>query len=521
MDAERVRRAFGRADAQLASQEAGQEAAPGGGEGPRAEARRLLREIAERFDARLRLALVGRVSSGKSTLANALLGAGRAPTGALELTFNVTWFRHAETPSLTLHLTDGSPPQRHDPAALERFAVRAREQDPALRELLRRVDHLEIGEPSPALRDYDLADTPGLDSVHGEDSANALRWLGRPPEHVREGTVAHAGRADALIAVFDRGLSHGFAELLRDFAGAGLGAAGPVTTVGALTKVEQYWHATGADPLAEGRRVAESLMEAADARRLLYDIRPVVGLLGAAAATFTEEEHADLTELTKLDSEELRAHVRRVPFFAHRELPGVPLPPARRAALLERFGAYGVWLACELIRQDLTDTAGLRAELLRRSGVEDLRRLLLDHFGNRASLIKLDRAIRETRVLADRLGDAVAPAAAGILRLEFSEHAFRELAVLRDHYAGRLALTPPEVRELLRVTGESGATPAARLGLPEDAPPEALAGRAREGLERWALAAALGEHSGPTRTAAGVIRRSYELLLHELRRGAA
>ena len=45
------------------------------------------------------VALVGRVSSGKSTLTNALLGSDLVATGARELTFNVNVLRHGDAPA--------------------------------------------------------------------------------------------------------------------------------------------------------------------------------------------------------------------------------------------------------------------------------------------------------------------------------------------------------------------------------------------------------------------------------------
>lgn len=68
-------------------------------------------------------------------------------------------------------------------------------------------------------------------------------------------------------------------------------------------------------------------MESAGARRLLFELGPVAGLLGSAASTFTEEDHADLVTLSRLDQDALARHVRRGPHFAGRELPDVPVPP--------------------------------------------------------------------------------------------------------------------------------------------------------------------------------------------------
>ena len=50
-------------------------------------------QVRDALAAPLRVAVAGRVSSGKSTLVNALLGKRVAPTSAGECTKIVTWFR--------------------------------------------------------------------------------------------------------------------------------------------------------------------------------------------------------------------------------------------------------------------------------------------------------------------------------------------------------------------------------------------------------------------------------------------
>ncbi len=486
------------------------------------EARAALTEERARIAAPLRVALVGRVSSGKSTLANALLGGERVPTGVEELTFNVNWLRHGPARTLTVHYTDGTPAQRRDIAELEKLTARARGA-PELAALLRRIDYLEITDPHPYLRDFDLVDTPGLDSHFGEDSANTLRFLALDEGDVRAATLGQAAKADALVLVFARGLASSEEDLLRDFTGAGVGAAGPVTTVGALTKVELFWPAHD-DPLAEGRRVAGRLMDAAGARRLLYDLCPLASLVGAAAGSCTDQDVADLTALSALTPSELADRVYFGAEFVSADLPHVPVPAARRLALHTRFGGYGIVLAARLIREGADTRETLRAELHRGSGMADFRALLTDHFGHRAELVKLARAVQHTRALPELAGGSpraratLERAATAVTRLEHAEHAFAELAVLRGHYSGAVALDPPDAADLLRVTGEYGHAPHALLGLPADATAPRLTARARERLTHWAGLTADPAHSGATRRACQVVRRSYELLVDRLER---
>ena len=57
----------------------------------------------------MRVAIVGLIKAGKSTVMNALLGETVVPTGAVEATFNVNWLHYAPKPVLLTHFKDGPP----------------------------------------------------------------------------------------------------------------------------------------------------------------------------------------------------------------------------------------------------------------------------------------------------------------------------------------------------------------------------------------------------------------------------
>ncbi|WP_330347138.1 dynamin family protein [Streptomyces sp. NBC_00582] len=509
---ERVWEAFGRAERRL------------GGAQELAAARERLAEIRDGFGARLRVALVGRVSSGKSTLVNALLREERVPTGVSELTFQVTRLHRAARETLTVHYRDGRP---HRVCAVEEFRawVVSAHEDSGRQAELRAVDRLDLGLPHSALDRFDLVDTPGLDSWLGEDSARTLRFLGRTGTDLRHATVEHASRADALVLVFASGLADSEERLLAEVTGSGTRGVEPLTAVGALTKVEHYWPSC-ADPLAEARHVADRLMHRSGGRRTLFELVPVAGRLATGAAAATPRDIADLTALADVDPKTLTARVRRGPYFVSRDYADLPVPPERREALFRRFGGYGIVLACDLIREGLTDGAALLRELRCRSGVEHLGDVLVDHFGNRATVVKLDRAVQEARALpalADTRCDAwvrwrLEEAAEEVTRLRLTEHVFAELHLLRRLYDGTLACSPSEVAEILRLTGEKGDSPACRLGLDEDCDVDTLVRTALRRQAYWA-AVDLDVARGPeVAEAARTVRRSYDLLLDRVQR---
>jgi Dynamin family len=459
---------------------------------------------------RMRVALVGRASAGKSTLANALLGGYRAPTGVQELTYNVNWITHGPKPSLTVHFKDGRPPERRDIGELERLTVRAADDDEWMSHL-KTIAYLRLTDPARYLRSFDLVDTPGLDSVFGTDSENTLRFLGGP--------------VDALVLVFSRAMAAAEPDLLAGFQGRAM-TPSPINAIAALTKVERLWSwPDEPDPLALGREVAAQMMAVPAVRRVTYGVHPVASLVGAAAGELDETDLADLTTLATLDEDTLGRRLRRADAFATREFDDVPLPAERRAHLIGSLTGYGIMLAAQVLREGVADLPSLRRELDIRSGMAGFRTLLVDHFGNRAELIMLNRVFGRVQALLDSAGPRLPPRDRAALTdavREFGRHAladgarFRELEALRAFYEGRLDLCEADGAELLRATGEHGSQSHALLGLPADTAPAVLATTARQRLRYWRERDAWGGFAGPTRVAVSVLVRTYERLVGRL-----
>lgn len=477
----------------------------------------------DRFTATMSIALVGRVSAGKSTLANALLAGPYAATGISELTCNVTSLRHGPRSELTVHFTGGRPPETRDMADLLALSALARD-DPALRDYLAAISYLEVRDRNPHLRAFDLVDTPGLDAAHGSEQVRkTLEFLGRPADSLRAATVSFASQADALVLVFPRTPAATDAEVVGEFVRAGLGAANPITAVGALTKTELYWPEH--DPVAKGRLDAERLMRVPAARDLLFEITPVAGKLAAAAGVLTEADFADLQALSRVPAATLKRRLRFGPAFRTQPYPDLPLPADRRAALFDQFSAYGIAVACEFIDgRDARDADGLRELLAERSGLTGLRRLLLDHFAHRADIIKLRRVIDDLAGLAGRLAASTDPRELDRLRRATAEitlldqqPAFRELAMLRHYWAGELTFTAEEGEELHRVAGERGPGLADQLGLPAGAPPSALAARAAARHDYWSGAKDDPLYAGVSHAAAVVMLNAYDRLIGEVK----
>ena len=455
-------------------------------------ARDALTEARRRLDEPMRVAIVGQIKAGKSTMLNALLGEELVSTGPKELTFNVNWLRYAESQSLRVHFRNGRAPEEHSLPELEALTARREEN----REFLSSIRFIEVFYPNEILRSFNLIDTPGLDSHYVRDSENTLEFLGMSVADFEESTRKESSNADAVVCLFSRSLAASDQKLVAKFQGPLLGAATPINAIGVLTHVEGYWspEQPDRDPLEPGRTVTSRIFGEPEANRVFYTIAPVCSKVALGAQTLTEGQLKTLTQLASLPSERLLQALDSVEEFAGEEAEDLSVPAVRRREVLERLERWGVWLACGLIRDGATELDALKAQLLERSELPKLRELLISHFGNRALLIKLGTSLRKVKpVLREARqasnGDAVAVREAERIleRLELKEHAFKELDVLRTYYSDPegAGLTPEEEKQLVEVTGEHGTSCAARLGLANNVGTAEMLAVAAERMQHW------------------------------------
>jgi len=489
-----------------------------------------VRNAVTRYRLPMRVAVVAQIKRGKSTLVNALLGQDIAPTSQLEATFTVGEFFDAPQPRVVVHFTE--PAAQTLTVAPEDFRTYTI-NDPAQAALLRRIRKVEFGLPNPLLKRFRLLDTPGLGSIHQADSDNTLMTLGvdgflaaeegrrlervlgavgRTAADLHADTVRAIDGADAVVYLFDRGLNERDASVVVRF----LGPLGPslnaLKAIGVLSRCDQYWPADkdGADlltydPLAVARRIVGRYLGRPETRRMFFRILPVAALAAAGTAALDEERLGWLDELGTLEPEQLAEVLSDANRFARADqVAGLRLPREARAALIAGIGAWGTMKAA-LFRRDGVGPEELRQLMQEHSGVTEVRRTLVEHFGNRSALLKLDQALRD---ISDRIyqlrRDAassesdvpeVVDTVAGILeQIRLDEADLPALGVLEDYYHDRLDLDQKEVDEILRVSGEQGRSVTARLGLPDDTPLpeliEAADARASDWINRgevWGL----------------------------------
>ncbi|GAB3575650.1 GTPase [Amycolatopsis endophytica] len=256
------------------------------------------------------------------------------------------------------------------------------------------------------------------------------------------------------------------------------------------------------DAVISARQVARRYRVAPDVRGLCQDVVPVAGLLAAAGRTLTEPEFETLRTLAAVSRTELEPRMLSTDRFVAEEFPA-PVTAADRAALLGRFGLFGVRLALTLIRRDADTLPALAGQLVPRSGLADLRDAIDGCFVARRDVLKARSALIGLEVvLRMEPRPAAAPLAAELERLLAGAHDFRELRLVAALRTGRTHFPAELKTDALRLVGASGTSRAERLGTE----PVLLA------VRRWRDQAENPELSAGERQAAAVVVRSCEAM---------
>jgi hypothetical protein len=417
---------------------------------------RRLEAVARHLDEPLRVALAGRVKAGKSTLLNALVGQRVAATDAGECTRVVTWYGYGSVAQATAYPHSGTSRElrfvRHgDGVALDLVDLRSTD-----------LDQIRVDLPATWLTRMTLVDTPGMGSLSESLGRQAQDFLAS-----ELGDVGDAGGVDAVIYLL-RQLHASDVDFLEVLSDAQLSSTTPVNAVGVLSRADEIGGG-GTDAIEQAHRISTRYREDPRMRGLVQTVLPVAGLLAEAATSLGPEEYADLLTLARLPEATSRLMLVSATRFV--ATPGVPLPPDRRHRLLRLLGMYGVRLALQAVRRAGAQVRreDLVALLTRRSGLTELRRLLLTQFAERRDVLKADSALRTV----DAVTRADPIPAAGHLRqqverLRLGAHELAEIRVLTELRTGQIPAAPEQLAPMDRLLGGDGSDPAVRLGLSPD-----------------------------------------------------
>jgi Dynamin family len=462
-----------------------------------------LRAMLDRLDEPLRVAVAGKVKAGKSTLLNALVGEEIAATDVSECTQVVTWYRDRLTPRVTLYPRNGAARQTPLNRGRSALAIDLGGIPPA------DIERIVVDWPSSHLRTMTLIDTPGIASISTETSLRTQAFLA---------PADAPAPADAVVYLM-RHLHATDARFLESFHDDRVARATPVNAIGVLSRADEIGVGR-IDALFSARRIASRYRCDPQVRRLCQTVVPVAGLLAQAGMTLREAEYAALARVASAPRDEAEALVLSADRFV-RVQTSFPLPAAERAALLRRFGLFGVRLASTLIRQGAANAPELAVELVRRSGLDDLREVLATQFTQRRDLLKARSALLALdQVLRREPQPGAGGLAAEVERILASAHAFAELRLLNELRTGVVTFDPDGLEEAERLLGGAGASPSARLGLAPEADAAELRRGALDALTRWQHRAESPWSSRAVADAARVVVRTCEGLLAFLPNGS-
>lgn len=447
-----------------------------------------LRYHAERFEEPLRIAVSGAARTGKSTVVNAVVGEQIAPVQVADGDQVLTWYRDGPVPRATVYPTEGTPLEVPVSRLDHRLHLDLRQWQ------RHNIERVGVEWPARMLRYATLIDTAAPGSTSGapaEEEADALLHLVRTVD------------SDPL-------------EPLRAAQDNPAARAAPINTILILSRADEIGGGR-VDALTSARLIARRYSHDPRVRALSQHVVALAGLVGYAGRTLAGPEFGALVALAGLERAALEEALLSTDRFLRTELPpGSPGLDLRRS-LLHRLGIFGIRLATTLVRSGCDTQRKLSAQLVRRSGLSELRESISRDFTDRHQVLKARTALLAVeRLLRTEPRSGTKQLRADLERILASAHDFRELRLLAALGTGRVRLPGALSAEAQHLLGGQGTSMAARLGIDQESSEAQLRKLAAESLTRWREQADNPVLSQDQRRAAGVVVRSCEQVLTQL-----
>jgi len=452
----------------------------------------------------VRVAVVGPVNAGKSTIVNALLGQRVAPTDVSECTRLVSWFRYGHPQRIEIQLKDGT-----SVAAQLGSDGSLPSQLPVP---IDQVQALHCFLANDALRTLTLIDTPGIGSVHGEISQSTTELLSAARD-----TTEATHHADAVVFLFSQAVMQDQLETLQLFRGSSGSESqrSAANAVGVLSKADQL-----GDGTRDSWHLALELASnyAGKFREEVATVVPVIGLIAETSetASLTETDVNGLAGLAAMDEKQFGRLLWSGDRFVSAD---APVSGPHRERLLELLDLYGITQAVRFLREGTQGAVALRRELTALSGIGQVKLTLETYFREQDHVLKvrsaldlLGRLTYSPDLDADGPGLRKFRGEIEALRLEPVMHPVAELEVWHDCCTGRVSFPDDTMEEIGRLFAPG--TTASKLATPSN-DRNLMLEAAKEGMIRWQKF--LVTEATPTQAkVARVVRRSYQLLWTEL-----
>lgn len=419
-----------------------------------------IKKSQERLMQPMQLAIIGKISSSKSTLVNAILGQAEVVrTGQMEETFNVSWLKYGDSNSdINVVFKDG----KVSSVPRAQWAQWASHQEKNV--LKEQVKYIEVFYDHEILKDINIIDTPGLDALSQIDSKNTILFL----------KEVHP---DAVVMLFTKSIAESTLSVLQDFQNVGTGDfnLSAMNAIGVLSKADTIWSAMEPDKdiLSIGNRVIKTTLydKYPEVRKSLFSILPVSSLIGLSSSTINAKDYTSLKTLCSVDDSILFEMLSSPDFFFDEEY-AVDVKSSERQRLYNKFGLYGIYILIESLRRNEDVGVEFLSEVLKeRSGFGKFLLTVQSHFGKRSTLIKsqsiLQRILNEiNRAKQIQIGEqhnAIVQAENLIVAALLSLHEYKEWEYLSKYYDGKLDLTSEEAEEFVALCGERGYSASERL----------------------------------------------------------
>ncbi len=413
-----------------------------------------IQEALERLSQPMQLAIIGKISSSKSTLVNAILRKEEVVrTGQMEETFNVSWLKFGDT-NADIKVVFKNGDVRYVPHNDWEIWT-SHQHENVLKE---QVKYIEVSFEDSILKKINIIDTPGLDALSEIDSKNTISFLKEI-------------KPDAVIMLFTKSIAESTFSILQDFQNIGSNSfsLSPLNAIGVLSKVDTMWSSMmpEKDVIEDAKRVIQHTLydKYPEVKRSLFSILPVSSLLGLSSATISEEDYDYIKSLSAIERPILYEMLSSPDLFMDEDYK-VNISSEKRLSLYRKFGLYGIYILVNSVQESSVCTLEQLKDILRnKSGFDTLMSTITAHFGDRAVLIKSQNTILSVmnackQVLSTSSDSATIKVIEQIskkITMELlSIHEFQEWRYLSEIYEHKEDYNDAEVQEFKALCGEYG-----------------------------------------------------------------